>query len=73
GYWIFYTEEGKLSSKGNFIDNKEEGIWFFEAKTNVPKHVSHYVGGVLHGITYIYDEQTGKIQKVFFNNGEPIF
>jgi len=42
GYWIFYNEQRQISSAGEYVNNKKNNYWFFNAITGFLSTEGHF-------------------------------
>ena len=82
GPWEFYFDNGKLKSKGNFIDNEKDGQWFFYNKNGTQSSEYSFKANERDGAYTEYDgdgykTETGSykdkklngVQTVFYKDG----
>lgn len=56
GHFIYYFENGKISSEGNFIDNKSEGVWNTWYENGQKESETFYKNGLLEGVSQYWYE-----------------
>jgi len=68
GLYELYFPNGVLSYTGNYVNDKEEGVWYSYYETSgaqVIKTKSTYVQGVKEGTYFIYFEDPNRVQKEY--------
>ncbi|MCW3466817.1 toxin-antitoxin system YwqK family antitoxin [Chitinophaga nivalis] len=76
GYCRYYYPNGKRSEEGLFIATEIEGqrdtIQIIDPITGAetPTEIIRKGNSVRHGTWKLYDEETGKMEKAYFNRGE---
>jgi hypothetical protein len=71
GIWEYY-EDGKLYSKGNYINGLREGIWETYYDNDQLKRKGTYKNGSYNGIWEYYGEYDNLISKELYDNGKYI-
>ncbi len=79
GYWEDYFNNGKLYSKGNYVNGKEEGVWewYYNLKhysgLSILNMRSTFKGGVLNGLRETF-HFTGELStRGYFKNGKRVY
>lgn len=69
GYWIEYYDDGKLYSKGNYINGEREGLWTFYYSNGDIWHEDEFKNGDSNKkILYYYDNKKLVSKKLFKND-----
>ncbi|HVI47486.1 MAG TPA: hypothetical protein VM802_21620 [Chitinophaga sp.] len=78
GYCTYYYPNGKRSEEGTYITTEIAGqrdtIMVIDPVTNVetPTEIVRLGNSVRHGVWKLYDEETGKMVKEYYNRGDVI-
>lgn len=73
GHFIFYFDNRKIHSEGNFENNIRTGIWtFFYKSTGSINNITEYIDGLYQGPFVKFDSLQGDtIRKGFYTGGRP--
>lgn len=77
GPWIYYLDDGQISSKGNYYNGKKDGYWISYRDNNIiPSYdgqissKGNYKNGKKEGPWVSYAEQDGQLKSIGnYNNG----
>ena len=72
GEILFYSEDGKLSEKGNYAAGKKHGVWIQYNTKGLVTGEAHYVGGLKDGVWTIWDDQGVKRYHMVYAMGKKI-
>jgi antitoxin component YwqK of YwqJK toxin-antitoxin module len=72
GEVVFYSKEGILTEKGNYVDGKKHGVWMQYNAKGVITGEAHYFTGKKDGVWTIWDDNGVKRYHMVYAMGKKI-
>ena len=73
GFWEFFYNDGRIKSKGHYLNDLKNGYWTTYQSYNKNKETQgSYVNGEKSGYWYYYDSLEEVTKKGHYKNGTPV-